>query len=339
MKSGTTLLISFLSALQLGAAPTDCLFEHYSSADGLSHNYISQILQDSEGYIWISTWYGLNRFDGNRFVNYTVQPGDYSNVSHNRILSMSEDAAGYLWITTYDNSFYRFDSVNEVFTAVPGDISPELAKVRVDKYHCDKAGNVWMALSETGLYKVDSNLVPELFSSMSTNTVGKHVKEIFEDSEGRIYVVSELGLSSIDPETGGQTLITRDNGFSDFVEFGGKLVFSSPKELMIMDRETGKRTHKAFSSREAGPAVAMTVTGTGAGSSLWLGFGNGTVAEVDTAGFTADYHRGDIGRVRYLFPDPEGLLWIATDRTGIYSWNPRKQAFRHYEHSRNVMSY
>ena len=91
-------------ALQVSAAPIDCLFEHYSSEDGLSHNYISQILQDKEGYMWISTWYGLNRFDGNRFVNYTVQPGDYSNLSHNRILSLAEDAGGHLWVTTYDNS-------------------------------------------------------------------------------------------------------------------------------------------------------------------------------------------------------------------------------------------
>ena len=102
--------------------------------DGLSHNYISQILQDRKGYIWISTWYGLNRFDGNRFVNYTVQPGDYSNLSHNRILSLCEDACGYLWVTTYDNSIYRFDSGTETFVSVPGDITPDLGKVRVDRY-------------------------------------------------------------------------------------------------------------------------------------------------------------------------------------------------------------
>ena len=339
MKSIVTTFLSCLAALQLGAVPMDCLFEHYSSADGLSHNYISQILQDRNGYIWISTWYGLNRFDGNHFVNYTVEPGDYSNLSHNRILSLSEDACGYLWITTYDNSFYRFDSVSEEFMAVPGDISPELAKARVDKYHCDRAGNVWIALSETGLYRLDRNLEPRLYSSTTTNSVGKHVKEIFEDSEGIVYVVSELGLTSIDAETGSQTLITRDTGFSDFVEFGDKLVFSSPSEMMVMDKKTGKRTHNGFSDKAAGPAVSMTVTGSGDDRHLYFGFRNGTIAEVDTSGFRTTFHKGDIGRVRYIFPDPEGMVWIVTDRTGIASWNPRKQAFRHYSHPRNVMSY
>lgn len=153
-KQVITILLTVTLALRTAAAPLDCLFEHYSSDDGLSHNYISQILQDRNGYIWISTWYGLNRFDGNRFINYTVQPGDYSNVSHNRILSMKEDACGYLWITTYDRSIFRFDPASETFLAIPGDITPSLSKARVEKYHCDSRGNVWLALSGIGLYKL-----------------------------------------------------------------------------------------------------------------------------------------------------------------------------------------
>lgn len=46
-----TLFLSVIVALRTAAAPLDCLFEHYSSEDGLSHNYISQILQDRDGYI------------------------------------------------------------------------------------------------------------------------------------------------------------------------------------------------------------------------------------------------------------------------------------------------
>ena len=181
-------------ALRMAAAPLDCIFEHYSSEDGLSHNYISQILQDRQGYIWISTWYGLNRFDGNRFVNYTVQPGDYSNLSHNRILSLSEDANGYLWVTTYDNSIYRFDSLNEKFISVPGDITPELSKARVEKYHCDRSGNTWIALSGIGLYRVDKNLDSRLFIGASDNIIGKEIRHIYEDSDGAVYIVSEWRL-------------------------------------------------------------------------------------------------------------------------------------------------
>jgi ligand-binding sensor domain-containing protein/putative methionine-R-sulfoxide reductase with GAF domain len=42
-------------------------FIRYTRLQGLSNNYISGIVQDSTGYIWIATHKGLNRFDGNTF--------------------------------------------------------------------------------------------------------------------------------------------------------------------------------------------------------------------------------------------------------------------------------
>ncbi len=42
----------------------------YSTANGLSHNFISDIKQDSIGYIWIATAAGLNRFNGHQFVQF-----------------------------------------------------------------------------------------------------------------------------------------------------------------------------------------------------------------------------------------------------------------------------
>ena len=326
-------------ALRMAAAPLDCIFEHYSSEDGLSHNYISQILQDREGYIWISTWYGLNRFDGNRFVNYTVQPGDYSNLSHNRILSLSEDANGYLWVTTYDNSIYRFDSHQEKFLAVPGDITPELAGARVDKYHCDRQGNTWIALSGIGLYKIGPDLRPHVFIGLADNCIGKEIRHIYEDSDGTVYVVSEYGLASVKDDI--PTIISRNSSVTGFTEYGNKVIFISGNEILAIDRNTGLREHVTAGDDSTGPAVSVTATGSHGNSRLYVAFRNGAVAAVDTVGFSAEIHRGgqSVGRIRYTFPDPEGLLWIVTDRTGISSWNEQTGKFRHYEHSRNVMSY
>jgi ligand-binding sensor domain-containing protein/putative methionine-R-sulfoxide reductase with GAF domain len=42
-------------------------FIRFTRLQGLSNNYISGIVQDSTGYIWIATHKGLNRFDGNTF--------------------------------------------------------------------------------------------------------------------------------------------------------------------------------------------------------------------------------------------------------------------------------
>ena len=281
-------------ALRMAAAPLDCIFEHYSSEDGLSHNYISQILQDREGYIWISTWYGLNRFDGNRFVNYTVQPGDYSNLSHNRILSLSEDANGYLWVTTYDNSIYRFDSHQEKFLAVPGDITPELAGARVDKYHCDRQGNTWIALSGIGLYKIGPDLRPHVFIGLADNCIGKEIRHIYEDSDGTVYVVSEYGLASVKDDI--PAIISRNSSVTGFTEYGNKVIFISGNEILAIDRNTGLREHVTAGDDSTGPAVSVTATGSHGNSRLYVAFRNGAVAAVDTVGFSAEIHRG--GAVR-----------------------------------------
>ena len=45
-------------------------FVHYTVKDGLSDNYVTCLQQDNQGYIWIGTEAGLNRFDGNAFKNY-----------------------------------------------------------------------------------------------------------------------------------------------------------------------------------------------------------------------------------------------------------------------------
>jgi ligand-binding sensor domain-containing protein len=49
-------------------APTE--FIHYTVKEGLSDNNVSCITQDSRGFIWIGTEFGLNRYDGYQFENF-----------------------------------------------------------------------------------------------------------------------------------------------------------------------------------------------------------------------------------------------------------------------------
>ena len=143
MAAAVLSLMGTASLRQAQAEPLEFIFEHYSSDDGLPHNSICDIHQDRRGYLWLCTWYGLSRYDGNGFVNYTMRPGDYSNLSHNRILSVEEDAAGYLWVTTYDYHLYRFDVNLEEFVSVPGDLEEfPVSGMQVNDIMPDRIGNV-----------------------------------------------------------------------------------------------------------------------------------------------------------------------------------------------------
>ena len=52
-------------------------FNHITVEDGLSHHEVSFILQDSQGFIWFGTKYGLNRFDGIDIKVFTHDPENY----------------------------------------------------------------------------------------------------------------------------------------------------------------------------------------------------------------------------------------------------------------------
>ena len=45
-------------------------FRHIDQQDGLAHNNVYDITQDSKGFIWMVTTNGLQRYDGSRFLNF-----------------------------------------------------------------------------------------------------------------------------------------------------------------------------------------------------------------------------------------------------------------------------
>src|ERR1044072_2484581 len=91
------LLLQVLTVVTLLAQPK-CKIEHYSSEDGLSHDIITCIFKDREGFMWFGTWNGINRFDGQHFVKYKSSPGDQSYLKSPRIDQIVEDDFLQLWL-------------------------------------------------------------------------------------------------------------------------------------------------------------------------------------------------------------------------------------------------
>ncbi len=85
------LLFSFQSAPQDFAVQT----QFYGIEEGLSHRDVQCIHQDREGFIWLGTKYGLNRFDGYQFTWYTEEKNGLQSNEINHIL---EDSDGRLWL-------------------------------------------------------------------------------------------------------------------------------------------------------------------------------------------------------------------------------------------------
>ena len=102
-----TVLLTF--PVSLYAQPEEEIqFTHYTSEDGLSLNVVTEILQDSRGFLWFGTYNGLNRYDGYNFKIFLPESLNPQSISNHSIWSLYEDSKGYLWIGTLDG-LNRYD--------------------------------------------------------------------------------------------------------------------------------------------------------------------------------------------------------------------------------------
>ncbi|MFK7954660.1 MAG: EAL domain-containing protein [Lysobacterales bacterium] len=68
-------------------------FRVYSTADGMSQADASALAQDHNGYLWMTTLRGLNRFDGTKFVSLTIAQG----MRRNHLTALSIDPDNRVW--------------------------------------------------------------------------------------------------------------------------------------------------------------------------------------------------------------------------------------------------
>jgi len=104
----TLLLIVFCYA-HVGIAQ-QFSFINYGVKEGLSQSQVTDVCQDDLGYLWVSTQSGLSKFDGEEFVNFSVDDGLAGNTIH-KLLYSSKDKT--LWIASA-NGITRFK--DNVFT-------------------------------------------------------------------------------------------------------------------------------------------------------------------------------------------------------------------------------
>lgn len=163
---------------------------------GLSNNTIYALVQDKNGFLWIGTENGLNRFDSEEIVNYFFNPFDTTGLSNSKILSLLSDDAGRLWIgTAYGLNQYSFVNNNfrEIFT------DKENNKIPGKYIRClfqDSDSDIWVGTS-TGLSLLRSKSCELEIINVDLNSQIKsnhNIVTIFEDKTGIIWIGTTQGL-------------------------------------------------------------------------------------------------------------------------------------------------
>ena len=191
-----TLLLAFTTA---GFAQ-QLSFHHLTVENGLSQNAVLAIAQDNQGFMWIGTSNGLNRYDGYRFKVYQSRPNDSTTLTSNSMLSLLNDSKKNLWVGTY-NGLNRYQPGPDHFKRI---VSPSKSPLT---YHClyeDKKGNLW-AGTNAGLYKINANDQLELTDFVKSGQADSWgVRALLEDRSGNFWIGTTTGLVRIRQSANGQ---------------------------------------------------------------------------------------------------------------------------------------
>jgi ligand-binding sensor domain-containing protein len=94
-------------------------FTHYKISDGLASNIVYNVVQDDNGFIWLSTINGLQRFDGNKFTTFKSDPSQHHSLPTDEINHVYVDRTKKLWVLTNDNKVGTFNTTTFRYQEVP----------------------------------------------------------------------------------------------------------------------------------------------------------------------------------------------------------------------------
>ncbi len=87
----------------------------FTTENGLSHNFVQHITQDKTGFLWISTWDGINRYDGYEFRNYYHNPKDSTSVPFFVVDKTVVDASNNVWVMCQQRPVVIYNRVTDKF--------------------------------------------------------------------------------------------------------------------------------------------------------------------------------------------------------------------------------
>ena len=121
-------------------------FDHWTTDNGLPHNFIRDILQTRDGYLWLTTLDGLVRYDGVRFT--VFDKSNTPGLTSNSFSVLAEDAAGTLWIGTNNAGLTRYQNgVFHTFTTADG-----LPENTIRRLYPDPQGGLLITTLRSFLY-------------------------------------------------------------------------------------------------------------------------------------------------------------------------------------------
>jgi ligand-binding sensor domain-containing protein/anti-sigma regulatory factor (Ser/Thr protein kinase) len=331
------------------------IFRNINTSAGLASDFVTSIIQDNKGFIWISTGNGLQKFDGNSFTNYHYDPYNSKSISSDNAGFLLKDREDDIWIISPFLGFNMFNPSTGKNTRVSDFVDSSFRKLNSNINAClDAQGNTWL-ISLNTLAKYDEghhqlvsydNLLPK------NKPIGTPKSILCDPRTGNLWIISySYGLCMLDPgknvfyhngnnpenlpifnlvsDPGTIYLDMQNNLWVN--SFSGKLyrynlITHQEKRYFFggTDEQTGKRKK-----------ILIDCIMQGRNGTTWMGARKDGLLEYfpKTDSFATIPRNGhapgglDFDQViNCLYEDREGNIWIGTDK-GISIFNPYRQQF------------
>ncbi len=325
-----SLLCTVTFALTQAEAQSGYTITSYSPNKELTQNTSTSIIQDHKGFMWLSTWDGLTKFDGYNFQNYKSHPGDKVELSNNRLIHVDEDCAGYIWVVCYDGKVSRFNPETESFEAVS---TPDGFTAKT--MQCFGNGHVWInnGNNRTVRMTVDSltHRADQDFLFQSDGDPRSEYISIHEDALGNEWILAtQSGLYLLSK---GENKVRRirgseDKGFHCYCETNNEVLlgadngevwhYSKNKQQFFTERVDVQSKVKSILRFDSLLVYATANDG------FFVKDGAGRLDHYPNPG--ADPTKRGI---RNMYIDRNGLVWLETSSLSLTLFSLKDRTFRH----------
>jgi signal transduction histidine kinase/ligand-binding sensor domain-containing protein len=341
-------------AVSLYAQTQPVRFEHCSHRQGLSQGSGYAITQDKDGYMWMGTQHGLNRFDGYQVSVFYRGTAGYR--GSNYISSLLTDSAGNVWIASTGGLSVLEQAHRQFLTAGEFLHQPTiLDSIHIVRLWQDAKKNIWALSFSRGIYRIDPSADSNAILQYVDEEGAQRPVDITQDQQGRIWLATQRGILCYDSASGQFTpnpilgphvkkdvraLLVDEEGnlwvgtFDD-----GVYIFSvSDSAHHLIHHLCRNNSGKDQLSSNDVTSLLMDSE-----NNIWIGTRNdGLNKYVPASGEIIQIRHDDeipetLSRnfILSLYEDNQQNIWAGTSGGGFDKYDPQKYQFELYRHTRS----
>ncbi|MFQ5750588.1 MAG: two-component regulator propeller domain-containing protein, partial [bacterium] len=293
------LIILAVLGLTLSGRAQQYYFHNYTGDNGLSQLSAQALFQDRDGYIWIGTQSGLNRYDGNEFEIFSIRQG----LANDWINAIAQDSSGKIWIGT-NGGLSRWEPQGfENYTTAEGLVDKHVLSLAIDQ-----KGNVWCGTRQ-GLSRWNGS---EFYNfTASDGLPAARVDAVYFDHNGRLWVGTEVGLYY---RAGHSFVAFQKNDLQNQRIY--KITGDAEQRLWVGLQDgvraySGTELVAAYTSEKGLTGLPVKALWAGQDSVLWVGTMSGVaMIREGTVQFITTTHGLPFHNVSTILEDREGIVWL-----------------------------